>query len=588
MFNLERGHESNQEESPSVDLQRQIDRLTKTGVHLPEIVKLLGAEEYLHDIGTAKNPVFQFDVKSFIESRSPEGERVILPSTFVHTHDVILPPDEGEIITGSGAGFEKIEIIPRTARFIRLLSEFNLQYSVIEGTNDQKMIRELSYRIFDIPEIKKVAFVNDEEGNATFVINDFDSETEQISDYASLTKDQLKELSVGKMTLVVYPGTLEEWAIAMRAALEDRKKPYEAAAQIKKIDKEQSADKALYEKAPEGWITNRGLGDQLGVGRMTVRDIADRQQQAHPEWFVEYLDATNKRALHYNPELVEHVTKQISARGEHAPEGWMTMYNLSNNLDVGSTIIQEIADRQQQAHPEWFAKYLDGRNIPRTYYSPKLVEHITQEVSTRGEKIPEGWTTISGLAKQLDVGEKTIKRIVNQQRQAHPEWFREYLSDRNRPYLHYSPEFVEYVKKEISALEQAPEGWVTTYGVANKLGIDSITVKRMTDQQRQAHPEWFVEYLDKMKRPMLHYSPELVEYMTKKISVREQAPEGWVTNNGLVNHLGVTVRTIKSIADQQRQTHPEWFVEYLDKSKKLELHYSPELVDYITKHIEPD
>jgi hypothetical protein len=588
MFSPEGWQEPNQAESPSVNLQQQIDRLTKTGVHLPEVVKLLGAEEYLNNIGTAKNPVLRFDVKSFIESRSPEEERIILPDAIAHTRDIILPPDEGEIITGSGMGFEEMEIIPRTARFIKLLSELNLHYSLIEGINDPRMMRSLSYRIFDIPEIKKITFVNDEEGNATFVVNDFDSRTEKVSDYASLTKDQLKELPVGKMTLVFYPGKLEEWAVIMRAALEDQKKPYEApisTALAEEAKEKSSTEKAAYEKAPEGWTTNYGLAKQLGVDFATTKRLADQQQYEHPAWIAEYLDKMKRPTLHYSPELVEYITQEIASRKE-APEGWMTSKGLANRLGVVTKTIERLADQQQQEHPAWFAEYLNKGNRPSLHYSPELVEFITQNISSR-ERAPEGWTTNYGLAVKLGATENMINDIADRQKQAHPAWFAEYLDKASNLALHYSPELVEYITQEISDRgEKAPEGWMTNRGLANKFGVDSRTVKRIADQQQQEHPTWFAEYLDGTNQRAVHYSPELVEYITQEIAARgEKAPGGWITNYGLAEQLGMAFTSIKYIADQQRGAHPAWFVEYLDKSNRPMLHYSPELVEYITQEI---
>jgi plasmid maintenance system antidote protein VapI len=587
MFHPERGQEPNQEESPSIDLQRQIDRLTKTGVHLPEIVRFLGAEEYLSNIGTAKNPVFRFDVKSFIESRSPEEETIILPDSITHTNEVILPPDEGEILSGSGKGIEKKDIIPRTARFIELLSDLNLHYSVIEGTNDPKMMRALSYRAFNIPDLKKLTFVNDEEGNATFVINDFDSETEKVNQYASLTKDQLKDLPIGRMTLVVYPGTLEEWAIAIRTALEDQKKPYEATTRTgaeEKRGQEQFAGKAQHEKAPEGWLTAFGVGNRLGLGSSTIKRAADQQREMHPNWFADYLDEANNRREHYSPELVGHIMKEITLRGEQAPEGWMTTTGLAKQLAVSEKTIKRVVDQQRKTHPEWFRPYVIDSIRPFLHYSPELVEYVIKEISAR-EQAPEGWLTAFGMSNKFGVDSITVKRMVDKQRSAHPEWFVEYLDKMKRPMLHYSPELVEYMAKIISAREQAPEGWVTNSRLADGLGVSEGAVKRIADGQQHEHPTWFAEYLDITKKQELHYSPELVEYITQTLSVREKAPEGWMTINGVENKTGINSATIQGIANRQRQAHPEWFADYLDETNNQREHYGPDLVEYITKEI---
>jgi hypothetical protein len=228
---------------------------------------------------------------------------------------------------------------------------------------------------------------------------------------------------------------------------------------------------------------------------------------------------------------------------------------------------------------------LDKSNRPANYYSPDFVEHITQAVSTRGEKAPEGWMTKTGLAERLGFAPQTIQRIADRQRQAHEEWFKKYLDETNKRELHYSPELVEHITQAVSMREKPPEGWMTNAGLANKLDATFEAIKRIADKQQETHSGWFKEYLDNGNHLIIHYSPELVEYITQVVSTWEKAPEGWMTNYALAQSLGVGGEMIRNIADQQERKRPDWVKEYLNTSNRLADHYSPELVKYITQEI---
>ena len=70
----------------------------------------------------------------------------------------------------------------------------------------------------------------------------------------------------------------------------------------------------------------------------------------------------------------------------------------------------------------------------------------------------------------------------------------------------------------------------------------------------------------------------------KKIAPIEQAPEGWLTKNGLAQELKISYETINKIADKHRATHPNWFHVYMTATG-LQEHFSPELCDIIRNKI---
>jgi FMN-dependent NADH-azoreductase/signal recognition particle subunit SEC65 len=416
-------------------VQQQLDRLLRKGVRLQDIVKFLGAEKYLHQEGTAKNPVLHFDVQSFINSEYKYTD-IIFPDELVNSGTVILPSDEKELITGSGRGIEKKNIIPRTRYLVELLSEMGLHYSVTEGKNNPKMMRELSYKIFNVPQIKKLVLVNDEEGNATFIIHEFDPKEENISDYAKKTKEQLKELDYQKMTTIIYPGKAGEWKIAIKIAFLEAPQDREA-----EIDRP--------EKAPEGWMIKTSLAESLGVSWQTIARAVAAYRKEHPEWFKEYLDpySNNRKLEHYHPDLVKVLTQKFEPRAKR-PEGWMINNSMSAKLNASFATVKRIAEAYRKEHPEWFREFPNLSNRPSEHYHPDLVAIIKKEIQSR-EKAPEGWMIKTSLAESLGVSWDTVRKAADAYRKNHPEWFRDFLDLSSKPIEHYHPDLVAKLSEEL-------------------------------------------------------------------------------------------------------------------------------------------
>ncbi len=100
---------------------------------------------------------------------------------------VITPPDKQEMqIEKCDKNFKEKKTISREKMFVELLKEngkTSNEYFCIQGENEKQMMRGEEYKMFVIPSLRKMVSICDEEGNATFVINEkiempesFDSE----------------------------------------------------------------------------------------------------------------------------------------------------------------------------------------------------------------------------------------------------------------------------------------------------------------------------------------------------------------------------------------------------------------------------
>jgi len=195
----------------------QITKLTSKRVSLKDVANLLGAQAFL--TFDERNQSWKFNAKGFIDQSAQNHSFIKLPDNITILAETILPPQEGEtIMTGSGAGMEKKEIIPRSRYLMEVLAEMNLSYEVIEGTNDPKMMRQLSYQAFIIKSADKIVFINDEEGNATFVVFNAPADLEEVKKVLALKKDELR--GQPNVETIIYPGDSEKWKDEMKAVLQ--------------------------------------------------------------------------------------------------------------------------------------------------------------------------------------------------------------------------------------------------------------------------------------------------------------------------------------------------------------------------------
>ena len=233
--------------------------------------------------------------------------------------------------------------------------------------------------------------------------------------------------------------------------------------------------------------------------------------------------------------------------------------------------------------------FMSKSNVP--YFNGNFRTTLTKSFSPWGIKLeweepaPEGWITNGSLVKKIEKAPHTIKRITDPYKESHPEWFSTFLDSSGRPNEHYSPELVGQIIQETSKIGYPPEGWKTNNTVSGQLNRSFRLVRILAYKHRESHPEWFKEYLDSAGRAKEHYYPELTSVIIEESSKYKSSPEGWATNNSLAKQLEKDSSTIKRIADQYRTDHPEWFGEYLNISGFLNMHYSPELVEIISKVI---
>ncbi len=335
----------------------------------------------------------------------------------------------------------------------------------------------------------------------------------------------------------------------------------------------------------EEWITNGGLAKVLGVSHGKVAKIAKEHADEHPEWFEVFEDVSGQPQVHFAPDLVNIVKAAIGAI-EDPPQGWLNNTATKEITGAGRTTILTIIGPYREEHPEWFKGYRARGSRVVEFYHPDLVKIIQKEV---GNKAPEGWEMGRTLSRELKVSDNLLQARAEQYREEHPEWFKDYRNSKGQRYAHFAPELVATLRAEISGVVEAPEDWSTTNSLAETCALSSEHVRKLAEQYREEHPEWFAVHRDRNShKTVLHYSPELVALVKAEVQAIEPAPKGWSTTSRAATKLGVDFNTAVQLAEQYREEHPEWFVVYRTGQKRPHLHLAPELVAAMRKGVLTD
>lgn len=555
--------------------------LFQPGVTMQEIARTLGAEEFvrIEKVGENKPPVVRFDVRGFVNSEIEKGTFLTLPESFVQEETVIIPPDKGEVLQpgiGEG-GYEKPEIIPRSRYLAEVLTELHQPYRVVSGKNLKNMVRSLSYQIFIIPGIRKMVFVNDEQGNVTFVVHDV--EEKQHRDFAGKSKDALRELEGAQVTSMRNVSDPELWKREVVAILNSER------------------GEVPYEKVPEGWYTNKELAAILRVNRDTTERIIERLEVEHPEWVQTFQSKAKRLSRYCSPEMVVMVTTEIKSRIP-PPEGWKHTHRLVEETGLSMSAIRRVVEQSRADHPDWIHFYQSENKKYIEHYHPDLVFLIRRLASERSEKAPEGWRSISSIAKQYGVDWETLARIAEKYRHEYKDQIKTFPVTGGFA-EHFHPDIVKRIESEIGKKKEAPEGWYNFTAAAHDLKVDPITIRRFLHKKqvsKESHPEMFGDYMSKSNVVIEMISPALFDMLKKEFSAREEAPEGWLTNAGVARELeqlkeqGEDVITsrqyVKTTADMFRDAHPEWFKSYKTSAKLIFTeHYHPDLIAAIIKKL---
>ncbi len=347
------------------------------------------------------------------------------------------------------------------------------------------------------------------------------------------------------------------------------------------LEIEREKIKHKYDIAPRGWLTNNKLSDRLGVSRQKIKIVAKKFIVVHPEWARGYVSKRGQADIHYSPELVDLIKRDL-LKHEKAPEGWATRGELAKKWHRADRTIEKWTKPFKKSHPQWFKVFV-GKNIPRSnmHYSPELIDKISKNLSDYEVSI--GWLTIGRLAKELGKAHITVQKISKRYRSTHTEWFKQSFG-----FTYFSPELVEIIKKEATRYSSSPEGWMTSGELEKLLNRDRDTIRKFADKFKNEHPEWFQRFLQrKINRPEICYSPELVERIKENLRHEKKKAENIAQNlkalcKNISEHNSVESQEFKNIISMFGSSmaidilyahHPDFKSLPVEKTKKIIAEY---------------
>ncbi len=547
-------------ESYSLEIANQLKHLLANRASIQQIAELVDAKKFLSFNESDKT--WHFDVRGFIQERARLGSFVKFPDNISRIFDTIVPPDQGEIVTGSGTGMESKDLIPRSVYLAELLSDQNIGYEVVEGVNNPSMMRKESYRAFLLKDAGKVVLVNNEEGNASFVIKDVGSD-EEVAELLSLTKDQLKDRP--NVVTVVYPGDKEKWKDKIREALLTGEK----------IVTNKTENQRTNEQPPEGWAGLNALSLELTRSRDSVLKVAEYYREKNPEWFKSFKSG-RWDAQYFSPQLTELLRKQL-APFEVAPNSWVSVVSMKTAFGIDRGTVYKIADAYRKNHPEWFQTYkISEAKRTAEFISPELVEIVKREYE-KFPKAPEGWKNRMNLASQLVLSFGTVDEVVNGYERAHPEWFKMYRGYTGLVTEFLSPELVQEVQDYFERIK-VPNGWIHMYELSKRLGCSVETIERYLVPYINDHPKEAGEFRSPEGKFFTYYSPDAIFVLSQTLEATE-LPSGWKAVSSLAGELKMEYYNSLALVQRYRVAHPAWFraARRLHRGKQV-LYYAPEFL----------
>ncbi|MBI2327225.1 hypothetical protein HYU92_02795 [Candidatus Curtissbacteria bacterium] len=222
--------------------------------------------------------------------------------------------------------------------------------------------------------------------------------------------------------------------------------------------------------------------------------------------------------------------------------------------------------------------------ILKSAFSPLGIEFSEEELKG-GTEAPEGWITITELAKRLGKTRRPIERLIKQIGDQHPESAKNYVARNGFLRDHYSPEFVSFLTNELTKYDIVPEGWVPNARLAELVEKSPKFVERLAEKYKKEHLDWFKTFLSRTGHPNNYYSPEFVALIIEHVANFKNQPDGWITKEALAKEIKRSTLIVGNRADKFKENHPEWHQFYVDSNGRIREHYSPELKELIIKEL---
>jgi plasmid maintenance system antidote protein VapI len=254
-----------------------------------------------------------------------------------------------------------------------------------------------------------------------------------------------------------------------------------------------------------GWETNTALAEELNVSFNTISNLANQYRKTNPEYFEISKDKMGNIREYYSTELVKIIQEKIREFKEvpMIKDGWKANRVLAEELGIHENTLKKIANQYRKANPQYFEYQKRKSGGMFESYSPELVEILNGEIE-KFKEVPEDyllWSTNKALAKELEINEPFLAKLVSPYRETNPEYFKDFRNTGKRGgriHEHYSPELINIIKEEINKenlkIPVVPENWQSAADISERVGLSKEEVEKIAKKLRANYPEGYGKF----------------------------------------------------------------------------------------------
>ncbi len=350
------------------------------------------------------------------EQAQKQHQNPKLPLLPEYIEKIVTPPDEGEIIPGSGKGIEAKRVFPRTQYLLELFQEHGIAFeNPIAGRNSPHMMREdHTYFFFYIPSLHVAVNVNNQEGNATFIFYQVPDKDTVKNTLVPLSKKSYEDphLNSYPMVQVNWTDDKESWKLAILDAL---------TAPIQKTEKnELSASQTDQELDPK-------LQKYLAELKQAYEEWKSEAEETRGKFNTEWL---RKHGFRYTYDWAM-ANGGLEAFLRFAPAEIQLSFQVKHKKRRDrATALQEL----EQAHNKWKSEPQETRGAFSPAWFGKNNFHALYDWINERENIKQFITQAAPeIQKDFEiVREKSIKQMIDEFEKAYQKWKSEAEETRGR------------------------------------------------------------------------------------------------------------------------------------------------------------
>lgn len=411
---------------------------------------------------------------------------------------VILPPSFGPGFR-DGCGRENHEpksLVPRLKTLLFVMEQdFGVdindpeQLQLSTGIVTQDMMRNESYYIAVAPVLNRVVLVNDEVENATFIFDlqklyNVELNQEQLE---SMTKSELRGLIDDHPTIGQCIRYTKNFTSRMRSILKEIQ-TYE-----EKVDTVDVNDNYLAPRASADHQSARAISRSAGYDVKAVAwAINDLGEALGPVDKMKFGAVTTDG---YTREQARMIIARINDSREFyglvpAPDDVLSVNGIAAKLGISHWSVKNAVNELSG----WLGVTTDYRFKAQsaTGYTPEQQLLIKEYLTDRGllsiEKAPDGYESIKSMSASLKISREVLKKLINtsglELGKVGSFKFGSMITSG------YSPEQREMIINHLEstgAFQDAtpPEGYLSTPGLARKLGVSPKVIDRIRKQHSE-------------------------------------------------------------------------------------------------------